>query len=126
MPRSDKSEHEELPSVHVNVDDAIKLLNWMVENDPALVQSVVDTRLPCVEATWHHPTIQVASKTVGDGPNQVDASLLGIMNGVFGTIKGGKLDGYGFISVIVDENGKVMRFDRTEVVIDELSKQKKT
>lgn len=111
------------PVVTVDVDHAIELLNWIAENDPDLVQSVVDTRFKCNHEVWGHPTIQVRSYTTGDGPIEGSVSILGILNGVFGTIKGGKLDGYSYIAVVLDENGKVLRFKRTEDAINDVAEQ---
>lgn len=122
--RKDGSKESGSPneSVVTNVDDAIDLLNWIAKNDPELVQGIVTNRMKCNQETWEHQTIQVGTYTTGDGPKQCDVSLVGILNGIFGTIKGGKLDGYGYIAVILDENGKVLRFERTEDAIEEVAK----
>lgn len=107
-------------SPSAGVDSAIELLNWLVEHDHNLVQSFVTTRFPCNQAVWDHPTIQVGTHTAG---READVSMLGILNGVFGTVKGGKLDGYGFIAVVLDENGRVLKFKRTEEAANDLAKQ---
>ena len=117
--RSTDSKQDGSPKeVAVSVDETIDILNWIVENDPELAQKVVTTRFQCNHEVYEHPTIQVGTYTTGDGPISSDVSLLGILNGIFGTIKSGRLDGYGFISVTFDENGMVQKFSRTEKAID--------
>jgi hypothetical protein len=67
----------------------------------------------CNDELAKHPTVQV--ETHYSAPA---VGLLGIINGIFGTIVGGKLDGYGYI-VAVFEHGKLVGFKS----VDEMSSE---
>lgn len=62
-----------------------KLLNKLYTLDPAAVSSLVETRVPCNTALSEHPSVQVV-------PFNASASmvgLLGILNGLCGTLPDG-------------------------------------
>lgn len=75
----------------------------MLKADPVAVSGLVGQRVACNETLADHPTCQVGG---GDeGPWRV--GLLGVLNGIFG-----RVNGPGHIAAVVEENGRVMRFER--------------
>jgi hypothetical protein len=88
----------------------IDRLNQLV-SDPAVradIERLIAQRVPCSSTTAEHPTIQVCGETQTLG-------LLGLLNGLCGTIAGGKRDGWGRIAACYEENrGPLLRFCHSE------------
>lgn len=94
----------------INVDDVIVLLNDLIELDKSTIHALVETRVTCNDSIKNHPTVQVMSK---DNVNEV--GLIGIINGLFGTLEGEKFYGYGPICAEFDDvTGDLIRFKRTD------------
>lgn len=100
----------------VTIDQAIELLNELVQLDRQCVTNLIRARfpttqrwsgtLPCNSALAQHPTVQCdSSGAVG---------LLGIINGLFGTLDEGDRAGWGFITAVLDDRAQVVRFERTK------------
>lgn len=59
-----------------------------------------------------HPSIQVwAGDTICKGET---VTFLGMLNGIVGTIDEGQRAGWGLIAAVVEQNGELIRFERTE------------
>lgn len=88
-------------------DIVISRLNEILNVDRQAVSHLMKCRVVCNEALTKHGTVQVASK--GD-----TVSVLGLLNGLVGAIKGGRYDGWGYIAAEVDDDGQFMVFKRTD------------
>lgn len=71
----------------------IETLNGMVAADPGALLALLETRVPCNDAMRDHPTVQVGR----DDNGQAVVGMLGILNGLVGTIPDGPREGWGFI-----------------------------
>jgi len=90
-------------------DEIIGRLNKLIE-DPIIREDLgklIETRVPCSDVTRDHPTIQASEGGVG---------FLGFLNGLIGTIHGERLNGWGYIAAVFDDNMKLERFRRTDSV----------
>lgn len=56
-----------------------------------------------------HPTIQTGGSVV-----QPTLSFLGLLNGIVGVIPSGRKKGYGYITVVLDDDAKLERFELTD------------
>lgn len=84
----------------VTPQDAVDLLNGLLERDPQAVNSLVNARVKCNEELAKHPTVQV-----GIIRGTYIVGLIGVLNGLFGI----RDDGFGEICCYLEE-GKVTRF----------------
>jgi len=82
----------------------IDYLNELLEIDPAAIEDLVKTRVPCSNALSWHPTVQV----VGGGECPAMVGLLGIINGLCGV----DADGWGPVAARYDEAGNLFEFSR--------------
>lgn len=106
----------------ITIEDAIRVLNRMLEADPVATQSLVQKRVPCNQALANDPMVQVHStpvfrikpgplgRHVGERIGQDHkVGLLGVVNGLFG--KDG--DDWGPIAAVYDDHtGRLQRFTR--------------
>ena len=84
----------------------LKLLNEMLLLDYQLTYDLVENRVKCNSAIFEHPTIQVVDNKVG---------LLGVLNGLCGSIDRGPKQGWGPITSVYDDtDGRLQRFERTK------------
>lgn len=90
----------------ISPEDAIRVLNEMLEADPRATKVLVENRVPCNKDLAEHPTIQCGAYPDGEGP--VKVGLMGVINGLFGADD----DGWGCIAAIVEEDGQILRFER--------------
>lgn len=92
----------------IDVDAVIALLNSALAADSTAVSALVEQRVPCNEALWDHPTVQVV---VNDG--QPCVGLLGVLNGLFQPDEFGR----GPITAVYNDDDveTVVRFRRTAV-----------
>lgn len=81
----------------------IAFLNELLKVDPEAMTALVETRVPCNQALREHPTVQVA---VNDETGQAAVGMLGILNGLVGVDD----DGWGFVTVKLDDNKQVTEF----------------
>lgn len=85
----------------------VALLNEMLEIDGIATRRLLETRVPCRRALGDHPTIQVSSvQTTGGTTPRDRVGLLGVLNGVVGTVRRGPLRGRGLITA---EGGPITR-----------------
>ena len=75
------------------IDKAIRTLNEALALDPDTIQRIFFTEAVCNGALAHHPTIQVTKTHKNDG----------------------KETGYGYISALVEGDGKIVHFERTNI-----------
>lgn len=86
----------------VTVEHVIGILNDLVALDPEAMREIIESRVTCNEALAEHPTVQV-----GATEEVYRVGMLGILNGIFGTIEGGPKHGYGPITLAIDEEGNL-------------------
>lgn len=96
----------------VTVDDAIKLLNELLELDRPAVATLIANHVPCNLALADHETVQCAAQHGG-----FRVGMLGILNGLFGTLP----DGRGKIESVfedsddpADHGRKLVKFKRAD------------
>ncbi len=86
------------------LDETIGFLNELLALDVDAVSALMcNARVPCGDALANHPTVQVGLQpgtTKDDG--LCDVGLLGVLNGLFGTLEGGRFDGWGPLCADVD------------------------
>ena len=87
-------------------DLLIERLNEILKHDPNAVAALIETRVPCSQAMTDHPTVQVHA----DGTNPPRLGVLGLINGIVGAQR----NGLGFICAVYDDDGKLLRFSRTD------------
>ncbi len=109
-------------------DELILRLNKLIE-DPDVrkdISALIAKRIPCSQATLDHKTIQ-ASPPSKDGLCECGAyggpgcrlckptfGVLGVLNGLVGTIGSGPRAGWGLITAYEEDDGIISRFMRTE------------
>jgi hypothetical protein len=93
-------------------DELIERLNTLCENQEAraVLGKLLNARVAGSEGLFDHPTIQV--RRSGDLP---EVGFLGMLNGLVGVIPSGKFEGWGYITVQVDDDDSISRFERTDV-----------
>jgi len=88
------------------IDRTLAFLNELKDADSQAVKALIETRVPCNEALADHPTVQVH---VREGEPGFSVGLLGVLNGLIGA----DADGWGFICVILNDDGNIVKFTRT-------------
>ena len=86
------------------VDEAISVLNTVLEADPEATRYLIEGRVICNEALAAHPTVQV-----GEVNGRYYVGLLGVINSLFGVDE----REWGFIAAEYDDAGRLQRFIRT-------------
>jgi hypothetical protein len=87
----------------------IDRLNEIAGADSKALGDLIEARVPCNEALADHPSVQVFAH---EGPPTV--GLLGILNGLVGTIDEGPRKGWGFIAAVFEDDGTFSHFRRTD------------
>lgn len=98
-------------AIHPDTDRVIAFLNEALELDRKAISDLVNFRVSCNSSIDAHPTIQAGPDKPG-GHSTV--GMLGILNGMCGTIDGPRLKGWGPISALLERDGTVAKFVRTE------------
>jgi hypothetical protein len=88
----------------IDPKEVIDFMNGLVALDHDAIESLIDKRVVCNKDLSDHPTVQIGANGVG---------LLGILNGLCGTITGGKYDGWGFIAANYDDDDNLTGFQLT-------------
>jgi hypothetical protein len=96
----------------VTFQHALDLLNEVVLLDPVAAHALIEHRVPCNDGLAQHPTVQVAQ---GEEQGTCVVGLLGILNGLFGTDS----EGWGILAAVFDEQGQLVRFERSQAKIEE-------
>ncbi|TQF09079.1 hypothetical protein FJV41_46550 [Myxococcus llanfairpwllgwyngyllgogerychwyrndrobwllllantysiliogogogochensis] len=97
--------------------DAAAALNAALSADPEAVAQLLATRVPCGNALALHPSIQVARDTDG----RCTVGVLGLINGVLGTIPAGPRAGWGWVTCLIDDDSKPICFEVTDTGGDGVS-----
>ena len=95
-------------------DILIERLNDMLV-DPAVrhdLQAFFKFEVVCTKATAEHPTIQVRPSAI---PGCHILTLLGLLNGLVGTLPSGPKEGWGYITAVFDDDDHLVQFLRTDV-----------
>lgn len=95
-----------------NPEKMVDFLNRLVRTDAEAVSKLMEIRVDCNEDLADHPTVQVLAPE-GKPPK---VGLLGMLNGYFGTFEDGPKQGWGPISMVVDDKDMrtVQRFELTK------------
>jgi hypothetical protein len=107
----------------------VKTMNEVLALDSALVELMVNTRIPCDKPLADHSSVQVSVQTYEDGAIvYYRVGLLGILNGIAGSFDEGDRKGHGPIVATMNlEDGTISSFhvqnDNGDVVYrDEVQK----
>jgi hypothetical protein len=105
--------------IRPETDSIIEFLDGVAKLDPAFVGRLLAARVPCNDAIATHPTIQSShpGKHLGDvttPPDTYVCGFLGLLNGYCGTFDDGPGRGWGPITAILEEDGTVSGFCRTD------------
>lgn len=102
--------------IRKDVDELIEFLNEILELDPEAITSLFLRHVECNLELARHSTVQV-SQSQRDENSEPDGSyyvgMLGVLNGYAGTYDSGPREGWGPIAAIVDDDGQILRFERT-------------
>jgi hypothetical protein len=90
-------------------DQFIQTLNDLLDDDRVAIEALIEHRVFCSDGVTNHPTVQVSTES--EGVHTV--GLLGILNGLVGIIEDGPRKGWGFITAVYDDDGKLVKFQRT-------------
>lgn len=91
----------------VTVDQALTFLNEALALDPAAMEKLIESRVPCNEGLYKHPAIQCCGHPLSEhGPAAV--GFLGMLNGLFGASERGG----GFIAAVYGEDRRLIRFEK--------------
>lgn len=89
-------------------DAMIARLNDIVITDPEALAALIEVRVPCAQTMVDHPRAQVSVDEAGSAT----VGLLGVLNGIAGTVASGPNEGWGLIIAVV-EAGALVEFRRT-------------
>lgn len=88
----------------------VRLMNEALELDYRAIKNLINTRVDCGYKLSNHPTIQVGRRRHFQG---YTVGLLGLLNGLCGVHKKGKLKGMGLICVVEGNDGSIECFAET-------------
>ncbi len=100
--------NQQMSDQHIN--DTIDYLNDILRVDPKAITALIKHRVPCKKELGSHRQLQAAG--LPDGGFEV--GMLGVINGIFGTIQRGPRTGWGFITAVFNDNGTLVYFMRTK------------
>jgi hypothetical protein len=92
-------------------DMLIERLNDIAVADPKAIERLIQYRVPCNHSMSIHPTVQACAEDGG-----VTVGMLGILNGLIGTIPTGPKKGWGYVAAEFADDGSFIRFVRTDRV----------
>jgi hypothetical protein len=95
--------------LRAETDSIIKFLNEVNVLDPTLMVKMISTYWPCNAAIANHASIQ----TVGNTSNAASCGILGLLNGYCGAVEVGPYRGWGPITAIFEDDGRIRAFVRT-------------
>lgn len=115
--------------IRPETDDLIAFLNELAALDPVFMGRLLSARLPCNDAILNHPSVQAsvakdyrAAKYAHNRPSGIDdmpdnqgiAGVLGVLNGFCGTFDDGPRKAWGPIAAVIEDDGTVSSFRRTD------------
>src|SRR5687767_7124171 len=86
--------------------EAINILNRILDKDKEAVSKLIIHRVPCNRALADVETTQV--RLEDDKSHTV--SMLGVLNGIFGQVPDGKYKGWGWITAVLEKDGTISKF----------------
>ena len=92
------------------VDKAIRVLNEALQADPVGINVLMSMEVEINDALRDHPTIQVGQSIIDPVDGVCVLRPIGLINALFGTTH----DEWGFICMVVDEDGAITEFKRLE------------
>jgi hypothetical protein len=95
----------------ITLDLVISFLNELLNRDRTAISTLIETRIPINDALVRHSTLQHTRNYLTTKP---EIGLLGIINGMFGTLEGGPRNGWGPITARFDEHDNCLGFFKTE------------
>jgi len=96
---------------NLTLEYVILFLNDLLDRDRTAISTLLETRVPINEALVRHPTLQHTRNYLTTKP---EVGLLGVINGLFGTLQGGPRNGWGPITARFDEHNNCLGFFKTE------------
>lgn len=96
---------------NLSLDETIVFLNSLLEVDRKGMSDLFQQRAYCNEALADHETVQVYARIDKCNPegNIYKVGILGLLNGLFGK---SDEDGYGAISMSINDDGLIEKFER--------------
>ena len=88
------------------IGNAIRVLNEALEADPEAINRMMRLEVPVNEKLAGHATIQVGTSELDPPHPGKVVRPLGLINGLYGAGD----DQWGFIAMMVDEAGKIVKF----------------
>jgi len=85
----------------VKPKEVVTYLNRLLKTDRLAVETLFNIRVLCNSRMAKHPTVQV-----GKFSSKYAVGIIGIINGMFGA----DMNGWGCISMDLDEGNKIKRF----------------
>lgn len=95
--------------IRPDTNDLIAFLDSLAQIDPVAMGKLVTYRANCNAGMADHPTVQVGKNERGPA-----VTMLGILNGYAGTFDDGKWKDWGPIAAVVEPDGSVSGFERTD------------
>lgn len=92
-------------TIRSNTHDLICFLDSLARIDSVAMGKLIAARVPCNRELAEHPTVQTGSSEVG---------ILGVLNGFAGTFDDGPKKGWGPITAVVEDDGRVTSFRWTD------------
>ena len=89
----------------------IERLNEISKADPVAMEWLLENRTTCTKKLADHPSVQVYAAEDGEPPR---VGMLGILNGIVGSIDDGPKKNWGFIAAVWDDNKQFIGFRRTD------------
>jgi len=96
-----------------SIDKAIDVMNRFLKTDPDACRAFIEHEVSCNDTMVDDPDIQVGKSE--DGSNRIRP--LGLINGILGAIPEGKFKGWGPICAVVEQDGSITKFARTETTV---------
>jgi hypothetical protein len=104
-----------------SIDRAIEVLNRFLKTDPAACRTFIEQEVHVCKAMLDDPDIQVGVSEIEEGPLKggkiYRVRPLGLINGILGAIPEGKFKGWGPICAVVEKDGSITKFARTETTV---------
>lgn len=95
----------------ISLDHVLARLNEWTKLDTTAMESLIEKRTKCNEALADAPSIQVLVPEEGTG---FEVGVLGLLNGLFGSIQEGEKKGWGQIAAVFDDSGRLQEFRRSQ------------
>lgn len=95
----------------ISLDHVLARLNEWTQMDTTAMEALIEKRTRCNDALADAPSIQALKCEEGEG---FEVGVLGVLNGLFGSIEEGEKKGWGQIAAVFDDSGRLQEFRRSE------------